>query len=105
MDDAMMDCASAGEPRTGPAPTRAIGETVRQFRRSRRWSIEQLAARAEVSYQYLCEIENGKRNFSIMVLDRIARALETTLLAVVGAALAPRPATRTAAEDPLSEAA
>lgn len=90
MKDATIDRAAAGELPSGLAAARAIGETVRQFRRSRRWSIEHLAERAEVSYQYLCEIENGKRNFSIVVLDRIARALELTLLAVIDAALAPQ---------------
>jgi len=105
MDDATIDKAPAGEMPSGVAAARAIGETVRQLRRSRRWSIEHLAERAQVSYQYLCEIENGKRNFSIVVLDRIARALELTLLAVVGAALAPQAAAGTHAGGRLPKAA
>lgn len=83
-----------GQPSRGPLAVvdtaSAIGDAVRRCRRVRRWSIELLAERADVSYQYLCEIENGKRNFSIVVLERIARALEMSLLRLIGEALAPR---------------
>lgn len=90
MHDATIDKDPVGDLPPGVAAARAIGAAVRALRRNRCWSIEQLAERAEVSYQYLSEIETGKRNFSIVVLDRIARALELTLLAIVGAALAPQ---------------
>jgi transcriptional regulator with XRE-family HTH domain len=64
----------------------AIGMAVRAMRRDRDWSIERLATRADVSYQYLSEVETGKRNLSITVLERLALALGVSLSALVAAA-------------------
>jgi len=74
------------EPLSGVPAARTLGETVRRIRRKRDWSIEDLAERADMSYQYLSEIETGKRNFSIMVLERLAHALDVTLVGLVDAA-------------------
>jgi transcriptional regulator with XRE-family HTH domain len=66
-----------------PSAARAIGEAIRQLRRQRAWSIEVLAERADVSYQYVSEIETGKCNFSILILEKIARGLEVSMLALM----------------------
>ena len=81
----MRETQEGARSHAGPA----IGAAVRTFRRARGWSIEALAVRASLSYQYLCEIETGKRNFTIEVLERLARALEMPLLRLVSAALQP----------------
>lgn len=65
----------------------AIGAAIRTLRRQRGWSIEALAGRAGLSYQYLCEIETGKRNFTIVVLDRIAGGLQMSIVGLVTAAM------------------
>jgi transcriptional regulator with XRE-family HTH domain len=52
-----------------------VGLNVQKLRRDMKLSQEELAARAQVNQSYLSDIERGIRNPSIMVLDRIARAL------------------------------
>lgn len=52
-----------------------IGLNVQRLRRGKEWSQEELAARAEVHQTYLSGVERGKRNASVLVLDRIAKAL------------------------------
>ncbi|HUR41269.1 MAG TPA: helix-turn-helix transcriptional regulator [Verrucomicrobiae bacterium] len=62
---------------------RTIGSTIRDTRLEQNMTMEVLAERAELSYQYLSEIERGRCNFSIVVLDRIALALEVSLPALI----------------------
>jgi transcriptional regulator with XRE-family HTH domain len=52
-----------------------VGINVQRFRRARQLSQEELAHRAKIHQTYLSGVEGGKRNPSIMVLERIARAL------------------------------
>ncbi len=52
-----------------------IGACVRVFREQQGFSQETLAARANISYQYLSGIETGKENFSMQVLESLAKAL------------------------------
>lgn len=52
-----------------------IGLNLQNLRRARQLSQEELAARADVNQSYLSDIERGVRNPSVMVLDRIAKAL------------------------------
>lgn len=77
----------------------AIGGAIRGLRRERRWSIEYLAERANVSYQYLSEIETGKRNFSVDVMERLAAGLQVSLSSLMGVAYASTP------DGPLPQAA
>jgi DNA-binding XRE family transcriptional regulator len=46
-------------------------------RRNKKLSQEELADRAEIHQTYLSGVERGKRNPSLLVLDRIAQALGT----------------------------
>lgn len=62
---------------------RTIGTTIRDTRLEQNITMEVLAERAELSYQYLSEIERGRCNFSIVVLERIAVALEVSLPALI----------------------
>lgn len=65
---------------------RAIGAAVRRLRRERGWNIEELASRASLSYQFVSQVETGKANFSIDVLQRLANALELPIPTVVASA-------------------
>ena len=52
-----------------------VGLNLQNLRRDKGLSQEELAARAEIHQTYLSGVERGKRNPSIMVLQRIAAAL------------------------------
>ena len=51
-----------------------FGRTARALRESIGLSQEKLAERIGITYQYLSAIENGKENFTVGVLESIARA-------------------------------
>jgi transcriptional regulator with XRE-family HTH domain len=63
-----------------------IGRLIRSLREQRGLTLEQLASRAGITYQYLSGVENGKENFTIAVLEKIAEALPFSLSALVTAA-------------------
>jgi transcriptional regulator with XRE-family HTH domain len=52
-----------------------IGLNVQRLRRGKELSQEELASRAEVHQTYLSGVERGRRNPSVLVLERIAKAL------------------------------
>jgi transcriptional regulator with XRE-family HTH domain len=52
-----------------------IGRAIRQMREASGLSQEKLAAQAGITYQYLSAIENGKENFTVGILETIAKAL------------------------------
>jgi transcriptional regulator with XRE-family HTH domain len=54
-----------------------IGENVRRLRLERELTQEQLAHDAEIDLTYLGGIERGRRNPSVAVLGRIAKALQS----------------------------
>lgn len=54
---------------------RRVGLNLQELRRKRGFSQEELADRAEVHQTYLSGIETGRRNPSVVVLQRIATAL------------------------------
>ena len=53
----------------------SIGNQLRSIRLSRGKDAEQLAKEAEMSTKYLYQIENGKLDFSILVLEKLCIAL------------------------------
>ncbi|MGV8856891.1 MAG: helix-turn-helix domain-containing protein [Devosia sp.] len=53
-----------------------FGRNVRQARKEKGWTQEQLAFEAGVKRAYLSEVENGQRNVSLDVVERLAIALE-----------------------------
>lgn len=69
-----------------PVPLR-IGRAIRSYRESQSLTLEQLASRAGITYQYLSGVENGRENFTIGVLERLAVALEVKLHKLVEQAL------------------
>jgi transcriptional regulator with XRE-family HTH domain len=56
-----------------------MGATLRQYRQQRRLSHKALAARMGIRPSYISEIELGKRNIAVLMLLRLARALDIPL--------------------------
>ncbi len=68
------------EKNTTPHPCRLLfARNMRQIRRLKEISQEELAFRANISKTYVCEVEGGTRAVSIDVMGRIADALEIPL--------------------------
>ncbi|MGC4100184.1 helix-turn-helix domain-containing protein [Ferruginibacter sp.] len=53
-----------------------IGKRIKELRQELKLTQEKLSFKAEVDKTYLNEVENGKRNISIVNLEKIIRALE-----------------------------
>lgn len=51
-----------------------VGDNIRYFRKKRRLTIEELAFLSNVNRNYLNDIELGRKNPSIEVIERIALA-------------------------------
>ncbi len=66
----------------------AIGLVIRRLREESKLSQEKLADRSGITYQYLSALENGRKNFSIGVLEAIAAALGTPFPYLVQSAFA-----------------
>ncbi|HUR42348.1 MAG TPA: helix-turn-helix transcriptional regulator [Verrucomicrobiae bacterium] len=62
---------------------KVIGGAIREMREARGQTLEGLAADADISYQYLSGIETGKENFSIRILEKIAGALDISLVNLI----------------------
>lgn len=56
-----------------------VGLNLQALRRAKGFSQEELAHRADVHQTYLSGVERGRRNVSVMVLARIATALDADL--------------------------
>jgi transcriptional regulator with XRE-family HTH domain len=52
-----------------------FGRNVRDARQERGWSQEKLALDAGVKRAYLSEVENGHRNASLDIVEKLAAAL------------------------------
>jgi DNA-binding XRE family transcriptional regulator len=68
-----------------------IGRFVRKLREQKRLTLERLAERTNITYQYLSGVENGRENFSIEVLEALGKALACPLAQLVAGAYAPAP--------------
>lgn len=60
-----------------------FGRNVRQARKDKGWTQEQLAFEAGVKRAYLSEVENGQRNVSLDVVEKLAKALSLDPSALV----------------------
>ena len=52
-----------------------FGERLRQLRKQKDLSQEQLAAKADLHRTYISDIERGARNVSLQNIEKIAKAL------------------------------
>lgn len=57
-----------------------LGRNVRRMRLERGYSQERLAGDAEIDLTYMGGIERGRRNPSLLVMGRVAKALNVTIL-------------------------
>jgi transcriptional regulator with XRE-family HTH domain len=56
-----------------------LGIKIKRLRRQLDLTQEELAAKTKIDYSYINRIENGKRNPSIEIVAKIARALGVSL--------------------------
>lgn len=63
-----------------------LGACVRALREQKKITLEQLALKAGITYQYLSGVETGKENFTVNVLEKLSSALETPLKSLVATA-------------------
>jgi transcriptional regulator with XRE-family HTH domain len=63
-----------------------IGETINKLREERRWTQEELAARANITAANISRIENGKHGPSIQLLESLAKAFDLKVYQLVAIA-------------------
>jgi transcriptional regulator with XRE-family HTH domain len=54
---------------------RSLGERIRDARKEKGWTQEDLADEAEIDRSYIGGVERGERNVTFSMLCRIARAI------------------------------
>jgi transcriptional regulator with XRE-family HTH domain len=64
--------------------TAQLGLRIRQLRRERGWSQEQLARSAGLSRNFVAQIERGESTPTVATLGRLAQALATTIAELLG---------------------
>ena len=55
------------------------GQRIRQLRKELELSQETLALKAEVDRTYVTDVEAGRRNVSLEILERLIKALDVSL--------------------------
>ena len=66
-----------------------IGRFIRKLREQKHLTQEQLANKTGMTYQHLSGMENGRENFTIDILESLARALAYPLPQFIAGAFAP----------------
>ena len=56
-----------------------LGARIRYLRQQKNMTLEDLALEAEINRNYLCDLERGTRNPTVVVLNKIAKALDINL--------------------------
>ena len=56
-----------------------LGARIRYLRQQKNWSLEDLALEAGINRNYLCDLERGMRNPTVVILNKIAKALDINL--------------------------
>ena len=56
-----------------------LGKRIAYLRKERKMSQLDLALESGINRNYLCDLEKGRRNASVLVLERIANALNIDL--------------------------
>lgn len=56
-----------------------IGQRIKELRKRLELSQESLAYKAEVDRTYVTDVENGRRNVSVEILERLIKALEVSV--------------------------
>lgn len=56
-----------------------LGMRIKFLRKQKKWSQEDLALNADINKNYISDLENGRRNPSLIILEKLAVALEISL--------------------------
>lgn len=56
-----------------------FGNKVREIRKNKGLSQENFAGLADIDRTYIADIENGKRNVSIVIIGKIAKAFKISI--------------------------
>lgn len=56
-----------------------IGHRIKELRKALELSQESLAYKAEVDRTYVTDVENGRRNVSVEILERLVKALDVSI--------------------------
>lgn len=56
-----------------------VGLRIRQLRKEQELSQEALGYKAEVDRTYVTDVENGRRNVSLEILERLIKALDVSV--------------------------
>ena len=62
-----------------PTIQQLVGTRVRELRKARDWTLEDLAEKAKKHYTYIGGLERGDRNVTLEVLQAVATALDVPL--------------------------
>ncbi len=54
-----------------------IGQRIKELRKETGLTQEKLAHKADIDKTYVNEVENGKRNISVINLEKLIKALDT----------------------------
>lgn len=57
----------------------SVGKRIMLLRKERKFTREELAERADISYKFLYEIENDMKKFSASTLERLSEALGVSM--------------------------
>jgi transcriptional regulator with XRE-family HTH domain len=58
-----------------------LGQRIRHLRLARGWTQEDLAYAAKIERAYISDIEQGRHNFGVTYLPRLAKALKVSVTA------------------------
>jgi len=61
-----------------------FGRRLRELRLEKGWSQETLANLAEIDRTYIPGIESGKRNVSIIILEKLSKSFEINISDLLG---------------------
>ena len=56
-----------------------LGKRIEHLRKKKGWSHLELSLESGVNKNYICDLENGRRNPSLEILEKISIALNITL--------------------------
>lgn len=56
-----------------------FGHKIKFLREQKEYSIEYLANIANIDRTYISDIEKGKRNVSLLIIEKLAKALEVNI--------------------------
>lgn len=57
----------------------SLGLKIREIRKRRKWSLLELSLRADINRNYLGDLENGRRNPTLEILERLAKAFNMSI--------------------------